>query len=238
MASPDWTAELQEALWEQGKEYGVRLKVSEQVAIARAVASKPREDATAEDVAAAFVALHLPTPPRPYAKAVLASVRGTTAKHSLRDVLLGYRRYAIDALSSEYGGRTQGNEESLRNNLRTYLPQRGFVEARTGRGETDIQIPAPEEAIIETKVWTTRGKYEDGLEELGRYIHTSRPAQAFMVVFCDRDPLPPIVEDHRQAIAEERPLEGLVVPVIAVPFEVDQASKAAYEARRRSRSGG
>ena len=55
-----------------------------------------------------------------------------------------------------------------------------------------------------------------------------------MVVFADRVPLPPIVSDHRQATAETRELEGLVVPVFVVQFEVDQPSRAASNARRRN----
>ena len=42
----------------------------------------------------------------------------------------------------------------------------------------------------------------DGLEEVRRYITTHRPRQAYIVVFGDRDPLPPIIGDHAQAIAE------------------------------------
>jgi hypothetical protein len=57
-----------------------------------------------------------------------------------------------------------------------------------------------------------------------------------MVVFGDRVPLPPIVPDHRTAIAEERALAHLVVPVMVVPFEVDQPSKAAANERRRKRA--
>jgi hypothetical protein len=153
-------------------------------------------------------------------------------------VLLDYRRFAIDALSAEFGGNTHGNEERLRNNLLTYLPKHGYVEARTGRGRTDIIVPAPEDALIEVKVWESRSYYEEGLEEVRRYINTRRPKQAYIVVFGDRDPRPPVIGDHTQAIAEEPELEGLVVPVIVVPFEVDAPSKARRMQRRRARVAG
>lgn len=61
--SPDWSAELSEALWEAGRDYGVRLGVSQQVAIARRVAAKPPEAATSDDVRAAFTAEGLAPPP-------------------------------------------------------------------------------------------------------------------------------------------------------------------------------
>jgi hypothetical protein len=235
MNSPDWSAELSEALWEAGRDYGVGLEVSQQVAVARRVAAKPREAATPNDVRAAFVAEGLAPPPATYSKAVLASVRGVAPSNTLLDVLLDYRRFAIRSLSGQFGGKTQGDEESLRNNLLTWIQPRGYTEARTGRGRMDIRIPAPDDAVIETKVWTTELKYRDGVEELGRYIHTEEPRQAYMVVFGDREPLPPIIEDAGQTMAADELLEGLTVPVIVVPFEVDAPSKAASEQRRRER---
>lgn len=195
--STDWSAELSEGLWEAGRDYGVQLEVSQQVAIARAIATKPREAAMPEDVRAAFAANGLPRPSAAYAKTVLAAVRGVAPSKTLLDVLLAYRRFAIRSLSGEFGGRTQGREESLRNNLLTWIQPRGYTEARTGRGRTDILIPAPDDAIIETKVWTTERTYRDGVEELGRYTHTEQPKQPYMVVFGDREPLPSIISDHR-----------------------------------------
>jgi hypothetical protein len=233
--SPDWSAELQEALWETGKEFGVQLHVSQQVAIARKVSSRPVEAVTPEDVRAAFAAINLRRPPAGYAKAVLASVKGITPSKTLLDVLLGYRRFAIRALSGQFGGKTRGQEEELRNNLLTYLPTRGYTEARTGRGRTDILIPAPDEAIIEVKVWTNERTYRDGVEELERYIHTEQPRQAYMVVFGDRDPLPSIVANHRQEHVTPELLGGLTVQVVVIPFEVDAPSKAAAQQRRRER---
>jgi hypothetical protein len=233
--SPDWSAELSEALWEAGRDYGVRLEVSQQVAIARRIAAKPRDATAPNDVRAAFVAEGLDPPPAAYAKAVLASVRGVAPSKSLLDVLLDYRHFAIRALSGQFGGKTQGDEESLRNNLLTWIQPRGYTEARTGRGRMDIRIPAPDDAVIETKVWTTELKYRDGVEELRRYIHTEEPRQAYMVVFGDRAPLPPIIEEPTQPRAADEVVEGLTVPVIVVPFEVDAPSKAASEHRRRER---
>lgn len=233
--SPDWSRELSEALWEAGQDYGIRPKVSEQTAIVRRIAAKGPEDVTPDDVRAAFVATGLSAPPAAYAKAVLAAVRGVEPSKTLLDVLLDYRRFAIRSLSGQFGGKTQGDEESLRNNLLTWIQPRGYTEARTGRGRMDIRIPPPEDAIIETKVWTTAGKYRDGVEELGRYVHTERPKQAYMVVFGDREPLPSIIDDPSQERAADERLDELTVPVIVVPFEVDAPSKAASERRRRER---
>jgi hypothetical protein len=233
--SPDWSAELSEALWEAGRDYGVRLEVSQQVAIARRVSAAPREAATPDDVRAAFIAEGLAPPPAAYAKAALASVRGVAPSKTLLDVLLDYRRFAIRSLSGQFGGKTQGDEESLRNNLLTWIQPRGYTEARTGRGRMDIRIPAPDDAVIETKVWTTELRYRDGVEEVARYIHTEEPRQAYMVVFGDREPLPSIIEEPTQTRAADEVLEGLTVPVIVVPFEVDAPSKAASQQRRRER---
>lgn len=233
--STDWSAELSEALWEVGKDYGIRLEVSQQVAVARTVATKTREAATPDDLRAAFIANGLPGPSAAYAKAVLASVRGVASGQTLLDVLLDYRRFAIRSLSPQFGGKTQGDESALRNNLLTWIQPRGYTEAHTGRGRTDILIPASGDAIIETKVWTTELKYRDGLEELGRYIHTEQPKQAYMVVFGDREPLPSIISDYREERAADERLEGLTVPVVVVAFEVDAPSKAAENRRRRER---
>jgi hypothetical protein len=213
----------------------VRLEVSQQVALARRIAIKSREAATPNDVRAAFIAEGLGPPPAAYAKAVLASVRGVAPSKTLLDVLVDYRHFAIRSLSGEFGGKTRGNEESLRNNLLTWIQPRGYTEARTGRGRMDIRIPVPDDAVIETKVWTTELKYRDGVEELTRYIHTEEPRQAYIVVFGDRQPLPPIIEEPTQSRAADEVLEGLTVPVIVVPFEVDPPSKAASEERRRER---
>lgn len=100
---------------------------------------------------------------------------------------------------------------------------------------TDIDIPKPVDAVIECKVWTTQLVYEDGVTELGRYIVTRRPKQAYMVVFGDRDPLPAVAKDHREPIAETRELEGLTVPVLVVPFEVTSPSTVGREQRRKQR---
>jgi hypothetical protein len=149
--------------------------------------------------------------------------------------LLDFRRDAIRSLSREFGAKTQGREGALRNHLLMFLPPRGYAEAHTGRGQTDILIPSPAEALIETKVWTNEREYQDGVDELGRYIHTEQPRQAYMVVFGDRDPLPSIITDVRQPRAADEHIEGLTVPVVVVPFEVDAPSKAAAQQRRRER---
>jgi hypothetical protein len=238
MDSPDWSADVQEALWEAGRAYGRRLEVAEQVAVTRVLARGGRHQVTTEEVKGAFAEAGLLRPSSAFAKDVVSRLgKLPSPRRSLRQVLLDYRRFAVDALSAQFGGRTTGNEEGLRNNLLTYLPQHGYAEARTGRGRTDVLIPPPTDAIIEVKIWTTAGAYRDGLEELGRYILTTQPKEAFMVVFGDREPLPSVIASHGQAIAEEVELEGVVVPVIVVAFEVDAPSKAARETRRRTRSG-
>src|SRR5258708_7618207 len=230
--------ELMEALWEAGEYSGRRLEVPEQVAVARELSGHERANVTTKEVAAAFDRLGLSAPSPTYAHAIAKRVRSLRPGPTLRDLLLDYRQFAIRELSGQFGGKTQGREEELRNNLLTFLPRRGYTEARSGRGRTDIVLPPPPSLrIIETKVWGGRRIYEDGLEELSRYINTERPLEAYMVVFGDRVPLPSIVSDYRQAVAEERVLEGLSVPVIVVPFEIDQPSKAAAKERRRSRNG-
>jgi hypothetical protein len=227
-----------EALWEAGEYSGRRLEVPDQVAVARELSGRGVASVTSEDVAAVFGRLGLSAPSPTCARAIAKRVRNLRPSPTLRDLLLDYRQFAIRELSGQFGGKTHGREEELRNNLLTFLPRRGFTEARSGRGRTDIVLPAPPSLrVVETKVWGGRRLYEDGLEELSRYINTEKPSEAYLVIFGDREPLPSIVADHHQAIAEERVLEGLRVPVIVVPFEVDQPSKAAARARGRTRCG-
>lgn len=231
--SHDSLAGLQAALWEAGEQFGLRLSASDQVAVAQVLAQMRLDQATVHDVKDAFAQAHLARPSTAYVRELLSRVKRLVKLPSLHDVLLEFRQWAIRSLSEDFGGNTTGNENALRKHLAGFLPQRGYTEPHTGKGRMDIVLPPPDDAVIETKVWTTRQEYEDGLVELGRYIQTERPKQAFMVVFCDRDPLPPIVADHRQEIAEQPEIEGLVVPVIVVPFEVVAPSKAGREARRR-----
>jgi hypothetical protein len=233
MTSADPAPELSEALWEAEQEFGPTLAIADQVAVARALGTKA--DVTPADVKAAFSELSLPVPPTAYAEAVAARVRALAPKRTLLNVLLDYRRFAIRELSPEFGGKTAGREEQLKNSLLGYLPQRGYREPHTGKGRMDIRIPPPTDAIIETKVWTGERNYRDGVEELGRYVHTEQPKQAYMVVFGNRVPLPSIIDDPGQARAPNEYLNGLTVPVIVVPFEVDAPSKAAAQRRRRER---
>ncbi len=70
-----------------------------------------------------------------------------------------------------------------------------------------------------------------------RYIHTEKPKEGYIVVFADRDPLPSLITDHEQAIADRPVLSGLEVPIIVVPFEVDYPSKAREAAKKRAKNG-
>lgn len=236
MTSPEVPPEILEALYDAGEAYGVRTSVGDRVAIARTLASVPIGTLNAAQVAAALAKRGLGPTPVGYATSVVRRVVASGATQTLQDVLLAYRLHAIDVLSREYGGKTRANEDSLRNNLRTYLTPRTYAEAHTGRGKTDIYIPDLD-ALIEVKVWTDRRTYDEGVEELRRYIHTSRPASAFMVVFGDRYPLPAIARSYDEPIAEILDLEGLHVPVIVIPFEVDAPSKALRGAKARSSGG-
>jgi hypothetical protein len=232
----DRVADVSEALWELARRTGSGLSVADQVSIARVLGSTPPGGITSASVLAAFRSRGLRPPIRRHIETLVSRVEIIAPRPSLGDVIVEYRSFAIRELSGQFGGKTTGREDELRNNLLTFLPERGYTEARTGRGRTDILLPEPKR-IIETKVWTTSLVYEDGLVELGRYIHTEQAEAAYMVVFGDRIPLPSIVPNHTTAVAETRMLEGIDVPVIVVPFEVDQASKAASNQRRRARGG-
>jgi hypothetical protein len=232
----DRAGEVSEAMWELEKRYRLGLSVPDQRSIASAIGSASPGSLTIRAVLAAFSSRGVKPPSRAYAKALIARVDVIAPRPALLDVLVEYRRFAIRELSGQFGGKTTGREEELRNSLLTFLPERGYTEARSGRGRTDILLPKPKR-IIEVKVWTTELVYEDGLVELGRYIHTESAEAAYVVVFGDREPLPAIVTDHKTSVAQQRTIEGLVVPVVVVPFEVDQASKAASKARRRARAG-
>jgi hypothetical protein len=229
--------EFVEALNEASAAYGVVLDVGDRVAIARALASLPAGTLSAARVAAAFEEQGVRRPPRGFGTAVVTRIRSLGGKQSLREVLLAFRQWAIDALSAEFGaGKSRAREESLRNHVRGYLTTHAEVEARSGRGKTDIYIPELD-TVIEVKIWTNRSTYDDGVEELGRYIHTKKPAAALMVVFGDRDPLPGIVASHRDAFGEPLDVEGLNVPVIVVLFEGVAPSKARRQMKARTRSG-
>ena len=234
--------ELLDALWDTAEEYGVRLQRATQIEIGRRLAGLTRTGITARAVDEACVAAGLRKPPAGFGRAVRARWLSSSTEPSFLDVLLEFRQFAIGSLSREFGGRTRGREEELRNYLHTYLPRHGFKEAQCGKGNSDIVIPdlhggVRPSAIIEVKVWTDQSTYEEGLEELGRYIHTERPSEAFMVVFGDRVPLPPIITDQTQAVVGPKLLSGQWVPVVVVPFEVDYPSKARAADKRRAKSG-
>lgn len=237
MTSREALAEWVEALNEVCTAYGVDVSVGDRVAIARALTSLPVGSLTAARVAEAFEVQGLHSPPQGLGAAVVSRVGRLGGMRSLQDILLDFRKWAIDALSAEFGaGRSKAREESLRNHLRGYLTTHAEVEARTGRGKTDLYLPDLD-TVIEVKVWTNQSTYDEGVEELGRYIHTKNPAAAFMVVFGDRDPLPAIAVSHREPFAEPLTLEELSVPVIIVPFEGVAPSKALRAKKARTRIG-
>jgi hypothetical protein len=230
----DCAADVSEALRELDREIGLGLSVPNQVSIARELGERSGA-LTAAAVVEAFQRRGLRSPSRATAGSFVTRVAGIAPRPTLRDVLLDYRRFAIRDLSPQFGAKTKGREDELRYNLLSFLPERGYTEARTGKGRTDILLVKPTR-IIEVKVWESRLRYEDGLVELERYIETEHAHEAYLVVFGDRVPLPSIVPDSATAIAEERSLGGLVVPVFVVPFEVDPPSKAAAKDRRRARA--
>jgi len=228
--------ELTEALFESFLECGLDMTVAQQDAIARAIHGAPVGTITSALVDQAVQSIAGRQPPRGFGSAVLRRWQEYGGRiPSLLDILLDYRAWAIDALSAQHGGKPK-EEETLRNNLRAYLPMRAHVEARTGRGKTDIYIPELD-AVIEVKVWTDQSTFDAGVEELARYIRTSRPAMAFMVVFGDRYPLPGIVAGPDQELAEPLTIGGETVPVIVVTFEVDFPSKALAAEKKRAKSG-
>lgn len=224
------------AIGEVADTYGMRLSVGDHAAIARRLAEKDRSNLAVDDITEAFERQGLRVP-RGYAKDLIKRWSTLAPPKSLLDILLEFRLDAIDALSVEFGGKDKP-EERLRNNLRMYLKGQHQVEARTGKGFTDLLIPS-RRAIIETKVWTAPQKYEDGLIELAEYIRTARPPtrEAIYVLFCDDEPLPSVVPSVDQAVIDTRVLTGLMVPVVAIPFQVSAPSKKAYDGRRRAKGG-
>jgi hypothetical protein len=229
--------ELLEALNEAAVQYGVTIPVGDRVAIARRLAGLPVGALDSHSVLDALDALHVQRPPRGFATTVVARIRAMGGGRSLLDVLVAFRTWAIDALSAEFGaGKSKGREESLRNHLRGYLTTHAEVEARTGRGKTDLYLPELD-TVIEVKVWTDQTTFDEGVEELGRYIHTKGPKAAVMVVFGDRDPLPKVAASHREPLGGPLLIEGLKVPVIVVPFEGVAPSKALRETKKRNRRG-
>lgn len=237
MISPDAAAEFMVALNEAAERYGVVLSPGDRVAIARRLAGLPVGALTPSDVETALAQHRLPRPPRGFASAVVRRIGQLGGTRTLEDVLVEYRRFAIDALSADFGGgKSQAREGSLRDNLRTYLTTHAEVEARTGRGKTDLYLPELD-TVIEVKVWTNQSTFDAGVEELGRYIHTKRPKAAVMVVFGDREKLPAIAKSHREPFGTPLRIEGLTVPVLVVPFEGVAPSKALQEKKARTRSG-
>lgn len=222
------------AVGEVASNYGLRMSIGEHAAVARRISAGDPGALTTLKVNAALRAQGL-KPPAGYAKDLIRRLALVAPPKVLHDILLEFRLDAIDALSTQYGGKPKP-EENLRNYLRLYLKGQHQVEARTAKGRTDVLIPG-RRAVIEVKVWTTPQKYEDGLVELGEYIRTLRPSplQASFVLFCDDDPLPSVVTSVDEPVIDTRPLSGLDVAVIAVPFQTIAPSKKAYENRRSAR---
>ena len=237
MTSREAPAHVLVALDETAERYGVKLSVGDRVAIARRLAGLPVGMLVPGEVESAFSRHRLARLPRGFASAVVRRIGELGGARTLAGVLVEYRRFAIDALSAEFGGGSaKGREESLRNNLRTYLTTHAEVEARTGRGKTDLYLPELD-TVIEVKVWTNQSTFDAGVEELGRYIHTKQPVAAFMVVFGDRDLLPAIVNNHTEPFGTSLTLEGLTVPVLVIPFEGVAPSRALQEKKARTIHG-
>lgn len=235
----DVPAELMEALFETAEEYGVDISTAEQVSVARVIAGLPAGSVTSGAIETAFGTAGLRKPPSGFGIDVLKRWGRYGSGPSLLDVVLDYRQFAIGNLSRQFGGDTRGHENELRNSLHTYLPTHGFKEAQSGRGNTDIVIPDPSggpnpDAIIETKVWKGKSDYEDGLTELEAYIHNNKPKRAIYVVFGEVQPLPGVITDKTQAIAERRTLAGIEVPVVVVPFEKIAPSQVRKTRRKTS----
>jgi hypothetical protein len=238
VTSRDRVSDFQEALWKVESEYGPVLPNSaDQVAVARALANEAGLVVDRADVERAFDVAVGRQPRSAYLSAVVREIARAVPARTILDVLLDFRRYAIRSLSREFGGKTKGREKELRKHLETYMPEHAYTEAETGKGDTDFMLPEIS-TLIEGKIWYGREEYENGLEEVRSYIRTERPEAAYIVLFCDVDPLPPIVSGPDQAIADEPILSGLRVPVIVVPFEVDYPSQARRNKRKRAGSGG
>ena len=229
-----------EALFETFEEYGLDVTTGQQVSIARAIADQPLGRLTGLAIENVFPDAGVRRPPDGFGDDLLKRWGHYGSQKSLLEVVLDYRHFAIGNLSRQFGGDTKGHENELRNSLHTYLPKHGFKEAQSGRGNTDIVIPGPAaeanpDAIVETKVWKGRSDYEDGLTELETYIHNDRPKLAVYVVFGEVQPLPDVIKDKTQAIAERRTLAGIEVPVVVVPFE--QIAPSQVRKVRRKTSG-
>ena len=236
MTSDRRVADVQEMLWKLERKYGpVVPEVLDQVAVAHAIAAIGPVARPAA-LRLAFESAGARAPGKAYMAELTGMLGRRIKRGSLLDDILGFRQYAIGALSRRFGGKTHGRELELRDYLRTYLRPRGWVEAEAGKGNTDLIIPSVD-ALIETKVWESIAKYEEALEQVRRYIHTEAPRSAHIVMFGDRDPLPPIIDHPDQAVADEPMLEGTKVPVIVVPFEVAYPSTARSQERKRARVG-
>src|SRR5690349_18519321 len=120
-----------EALWEAGEHSGRRLTVAEQISVARELSAHRLRDVTADDISGIFGRLRLNAPSALYTRSVVQRLRRVRPARTLRDILVDYRQFAIRELSGLFGGKTQGREEELRNYLLTFLPSRGFTEARS-----------------------------------------------------------------------------------------------------------
>src|SRR5437773_151478 len=102
MTWPDELSVLHEALWSASCRFGVPLDVETQTAIAVRLHS-PRRQLTPQDVRQAFASAGAREPSAAFSHAVLKSLMRLRPPHSLLDVLLAYRAFAIDALSAEFG---------------------------------------------------------------------------------------------------------------------------------------
>lgn len=96
----------------------------------------------------------------------------TLPARSLVEYLADFKKHAERVLARKL--RSDGNEESLRSSLQTFLAGHylTYREAESGLGRIDILIVEPWRELIETKLWDGEQNFEDGLEELAAYLGT------------------------------------------------------------------
>jgi len=92
-----------------------------------------------------------------------------------------------------------------------------FIEVPSGRGRTDILIVyGVNKYVIETKVYSTEQKFEDGKVQLAQYLKSEGLSEGFYVVFSNRN--------EEEFTYLEEIIEGLKIHTFIIRIKYDRPS--------------
>lgn len=90
-----------------------------------------------------------------------------------------------------------------------------YLEVQTGRGRIDLLIVHNgQKSIIETKIWEGERRYQNGKQQLARYVNLEGTSIGYYVVFDHRQHPEPRSETERIAGVD---IQSYVIPVVQEP---------------------